>query len=176
LVQIVLGWPPSTFVNMLWLAYTFIVILLWWSTQNCVCWSYPSFKMDNKAYDWLKIGNLWQSFGSEPLDGMKQNHNHLSNQYISPLTLWVWIPLRQGALNTTVSSTNKTDCHDITEILLNILTLTQKQSLGGPLPKLCALITSTFQHDYYIVMHVLSNNLCIDISDEQIQDLQSLFF
>jgi len=58
-------------------------------------------------------------------------YSYLCNQCISPLMLWVWIPIRQGVLDTTlcdkvcqwlvagtlVSSTNKTDCHDITEIL-----------------------------------------------------------
>jgi hypothetical protein len=59
---------------------------------------------------------------------------------LSPLTLWVQIPLRQGVLDTTlcdkvyqwlatglwfspgipVSSTNKTDRHDITGILLKV--------------------------------------------------------
>jgi hypothetical protein len=59
---------------------------------------------------------------------------------LSPLTLWVWIPLGRGLLDTTlcdkvcqwlatgrwfspgtlVPSTNKTDHHDITEILLNV--------------------------------------------------------
>ena len=68
------------------------------------------------------------------------NYMYLCNQYLSPLTWWVWIPLRQGVLHTTlcdkvcqwletvlwfsmgtlVSSTNETDCHDITEILLNV--------------------------------------------------------
>ena len=72
----------------------------------------------------------------------------LCNQCPSPLTLWVRTPLRRGVLDTTlndkvchwlatgrwffpdtpVSSTNKTDRHDITEILLkvalNITTLT----------------------------------------------------
>jgi hypothetical protein len=67
-------------------------------------------------------------------------YNYLSNQYLSPLTLWVRIPLRQGVLDTTlcdkvcqwltagrwlspgtpVSSTNKTDRHDITGILLEV--------------------------------------------------------
>ena len=62
------------------------------------------------------------------------------NQCLSPLTLWVRIPLMLGVHNTTlcdqvcqwlatvccffpytpVSSTNKTDCHDITEILLKV--------------------------------------------------------
>ena len=78
--------------------------------------------------------------------------NYMCNQCLSPLTLWVWISLRRGVLDTTVcdkiwqwlavgrwfspgtgvSSTNKTDRHDITEILLKValnaltLTLTHK--------------------------------------------------
>ena len=67
-------------------------------------------------------------------------YNYLCNQCLSPLTLWVWIPLRQAVLKTTlcdkvcqwlatgwwfslstpVSSSNKTDSHDITEILLKV--------------------------------------------------------
>jgi hypothetical protein len=67
-------------------------------------------------------------------------HNYLCNQCLSPLTLWVRTPLRRGVLDTTlcdkicqwlatgrwfspgtvVSSTNKTDDHDITEILLKV--------------------------------------------------------
>jgi hypothetical protein len=67
-------------------------------------------------------------------------YNYLCNQCLSPQTLWVWILLSRGVLymiNLSVTcsrsvvslvfSTNKTDCHDITEILLkvalNILTL-----------------------------------------------------
>ena len=64
---------------------------------------------------------------------------YLCNQCLSPL-VWIWTPLRRGVLDTTlcdkvcqwfmtgwwfspgtlVSSTNKTDRHDITEILLKI--------------------------------------------------------
>ena len=80
-------------------------------------------------------------------------YNYLCNQCLSPLTLWVWIPLMRGVLDATwcdkvcqwlavgwwfsspstlVSSTNKTDCHDITEILLkvafNTINLTQSYS------------------------------------------------
>jgi hypothetical protein len=63
-------------------------------------------------------------------------YNYLCNQCLSPLMLWVWILLRQDVLNailcdkvcqghaagrwfspgTLDSSTNKTDCHNITEI------------------------------------------------------------
>jgi hypothetical protein len=66
--------------------------------------------------------------------------NYLCNQCLSPLTLWVRILLRRCVLNTTlcdkvcqglstdqwfspgtqVSSTNKTDCQDITEIWLKV--------------------------------------------------------
>jgi hypothetical protein len=71
-------------------------------------------------------------------------HNYLCNQCLSPLMLWVLIPIRRGVLDTTlcdkgcqwlaagqwfspgipISSNNKTDLHDITEILaLNTITL-----------------------------------------------------
>ena len=76
-------------------------------------------------------------------------YNYLCNQCQSPLTLWVRIPLKRGVFDTTcdnvclwlavgrwyspgtsVSSTNKTDHYDITEILLkvtlNTKTLTEK--------------------------------------------------
>jgi hypothetical protein len=66
--------------------------------------------------------------------------NYPCNQCLSPLTLWVWIPSRRGVLETTLcdkvcqglatgrwfsqgtpdSSTNKTDCYDITKILLKV--------------------------------------------------------
>jgi hypothetical protein len=75
-------------------------------------------------------------------------YNYLCNQCLSPLTLWVWIPLRRGVLDTTlcdkvcqclttvwwfspgtpVSSTNKTNCHDITEILLKVALNTINQT------------------------------------------------
>ena len=79
--------------------------------------------------------------------------NYLCNQCLLPLTLWVRILHRQDVLDTTlcdkacqwrapcrclsprtrVSSTNKTDCHDITEILLKVafktITLTLKHTL-----------------------------------------------
>ena len=60
-------------------------------------------------------------------------YNYLCNQCLSPLKLWVWIPLRRGVHHTmlcdslsvtggrsAVFSTNKTDRHDITEILLTV--------------------------------------------------------
>ena len=67
-------------------------------------------------------------------------YNYLCNQCLPPLTLWVQILLRRGVLDTTlgdkvchclatgrcfspgtpVSSTNKTDHHEITDILLKV--------------------------------------------------------
>ena len=67
-------------------------------------------------------------------------YNYLCNRCLSPLKLWVRIPLRRGVCDTTicdkvcqwhaadrwfspgtlVSSTNKNDRHDITEILLKV--------------------------------------------------------
>jgi len=75
---------------------------------------------------------------------------------ILQLTLWVRIPLRQGVLDTTlcdkvcqclatgrwfspgtpVYSTNKTDCHDITEILLKVVLNTITPSRHEILQKL----------------------------------------
>jgi hypothetical protein len=77
-------------------------------------------------------GLLWSwSYGS-------WIYYYLCNQCLSPLTLWVRTPLKRDVLDTTlcdkvcrwlaagrwfspdtpVSSSNKTDCHDITVILL----------------------------------------------------------
>ena len=79
-------------------------------------------------------------------------YNYLCNQCLSPPTLWVRIPLGWGILDTTlcdlvrqwlatgrcfslgnpVSSTNKTDRHNITEILLKVTlnTITIKLTLA----------------------------------------------
>ena len=73
-------------------------------------------------------------------------YNYLCNQCLSPLKLWVRTQLRRGVLDTTlcdkvcqlfatgrwfspgtpVSSTNKTDRHDITEMLLKVALITIK--------------------------------------------------
>ena len=89
---------------------------------------------DTMHYLWC-LGPSWlSSYGS-------WIYSYLWNRCISPQTLWVWIPLRRGVLDTTlcdkvcqwlatgqwfslgapVSSTKKTDCHDIAEILLKVV-------------------------------------------------------
>ena len=73
------------------------------------------------------MGSSW-SYGS-------WIYNYLCNQCLSPLKLWVWMPFSWGVLDTTlcdkvcrvtgqwftpISSTNKTDSHEIIEILLKV--------------------------------------------------------
>ena len=96
-------------------------------------------------------------------------YNYLCNKCLSPLRLQVWIPLRQGVLDATlcdkvcqwlvaglwfslcppVSSTNKTDRHDITEILLKV-------ALNTITPNpytfyLCLLLKARFKnHTFYL--------------------------
>ena len=95
---------------------------------------------------------------------------YLLNQCLSSLTLWDWIPPRRGVLDTTlcgkvcqwlaavlwffpdtpVSSTNKTDCHDITEILLKVASSTIKPNKpsidwASNLDMLCCLLLAGSQ-------------------------------
>jgi hypothetical protein len=104
--------------------------------SSCWCWFVCHHLISNLVW-----GPSWSwSYGNWIL-------NHLCNQFLSPLTLWVRILHRQGVLNTTlcykvcqwlvtgrwfstgtpVSSTNKTDRHDITEILLKVALNSIKQ-------------------------------------------------
>ena len=81
-------------------------------------------------------------------------YNNLCNQYLSPLMLWVRIPLRRGVLNTTlctpVSFDNKTDCHDITGILLKMLLNTIKQTNTNII---CYILDSCLHTE--IIYHIL---------------------
>jgi len=106
------------------------------------------FKYQYKAYSfvhattWLQSKILWtlSNLGCQVSNINTFGYSYLCNQCLSPLTLWVWTPLRQVCQwlatgrwfspSTPVFSTNKTDCHDIAEILLkvalNIKTLNPK--------------------------------------------------
>ena len=113
------------------------------------------------------LGPLWSwSYGS-------WIYNYLCNQCLSPLTLWDRFPPRRGVLNTTLcvkvsqwlatgrwfsqsipaSSTNKTNRHDITEIVLkvalNIITLTKP--VGDGLTTFNK-IPSMFVTDFYLLL------------------------
>ena len=91
---------------------------------------------------WVNLGPSWLwSYGS-------WIYNYICNRCLSPLMLWVRLPLRARCttlcdkvcqrLETCwwfspgppVSSTNKTDCHDITEILLKVALNTIKPNLN----------------------------------------------
>ena len=57
---------------------------------------YLSFIIVSSKTTFLNMGPLWSwSYGS-------WFYNYLCNQCLSPLTLWVWIPLRQGVLYATL--------------------------------------------------------------------------
>ena len=89
-------------------------------------------------YSWEKRSSWQWSYGS-------WIYNYLCNQCLSPLMLWVlilnrarcttcdkvcqWLATSQWFSSyPLVSSTNKTDCHDITEILLKVALNTIKQT------------------------------------------------
>ena len=84
--------------------------------------------------------------GHDPWSYDNWNDNYLCNQCLSPLMLWIRISIRARwttlcdnicqwlatgrwfSPGTPVSSTNKTDCHGITEILLKVAWNTMKQT------------------------------------------------
>ena len=113
-------------------------------------------------------------------------YNYLCNQYLSTLTFWVWITIRQGILDTTlcdklcqwlvegwwfsqgipVSSTNKTDRHDITEIFWKVAfnTITLNHRL-----KYCTWylwIYKTYIHVTHIVLKILNYKQRCDIKSQ----------
>ena len=123
-----------------------------------------SFQCEEASWSW--------SYGS-------RIYNYLCNQCLSPLTLWVQILPRRGVLDTPlydkvcqwlmagqwfspdstpVSSTNKTDRHDIPEILvkveLNVINLTlkivTKQQKGWNFDRGKTLRITTISFNYHI--------------------------
>jgi len=102
-------------------------------------------------------------------------YNCLCNQCLSPLKLWVRIPLRQGVHDTTlcdkvcqwlptarwfspgtpVSSTNKPDCHDITEIWLKVAlnTISQAKAKLNSELKHCQRVIILI---IYYIIHVIN--------------------
>jgi hypothetical protein len=97
------GYRATQLITFQWKCKKFVNILNW----GCNIFSFSYF-VDNFVR--LGLGSPWsRSWGS-------LIYNYLCNWCLSPLKLWVWIPLM--ARYTPVCSTNKTDCHFITEILL----------------------------------------------------------
>ena len=93
-----------------WTYASFILILLSYCNGSTLRWNGPS-------WPW--------SYGS-------WIYNYLCNQCLSPLMLWVRISIRARCTTLCdkypVSSTNKTDRHDVTEILLKVALNTIKQT------------------------------------------------
>ena len=102
--------------------------------EEKIIWLLVKANNHNALYKYMYKGPLWSwSYGS-------WIYKYPCNQCLLPLTLWVQIPLWWGVLDTTlcdkvyqwlaagrwfsletpVSSTNKTDLHNITEILLKV--------------------------------------------------------
>ena len=140
-----------------------------------------SVKISRKGPSWSWLYGSW-------------NYSYRCNQCLSPLTLGVWIPLKRGLLDTTlcdevcqwlatgrwfspgtpVFSTNKTDHHDITEILLKVAlnTITLILSLRSPeaYPRLKVSMVSLLyfsELSFPIISHVISEKLLkVTIKDQ----------
>ena len=94
-----------------------------------VCYFLLSIKIFVYRISKLKGSSWWWSYGS-------WIYNYLYSQFLSLLKLWVRIPLMaRFSPDTPISSTNKTDRHDIAEILLkvalNTITLTLPRNRVG---------------------------------------------
>jgi hypothetical protein len=95
---------------------------------------YFSIKFDEFVFFMFFIKFSWCSILTQglPWSYSEWIYNYLCNQCPSPLTLWVWIPLRRGIQYyvikfvsdlwfSPVYTTNKNDRHDIIEILLKVV-------------------------------------------------------
>jgi hypothetical protein len=114
-----------------WSWYSIYVISIIYTLKG-LSWSWYSIYVISIIYTLKGLSWLW-SYGS-------WIYNYICNQCLSPLTLWVQILFRWSildptlcdkvcqwlvagrwfSLDTLVSSTNKTDCYNITEILLKV--------------------------------------------------------
>ena len=115
-----------------YLFFYYYLIIIWPIVNTCKTSIVNTCIVKLQPNSYNKRGLSWSwSYGSWIC-------NYLCNQCLSPLTLWVWTLLRRGVLDTlcdslsvtcdrsVVSSTNKTDCHDITRILLTVVLNTIK--------------------------------------------------
>jgi hypothetical protein len=143
-------WAQSRPLHMFYMAYHYIMRhIMVCKKKNMVR---KRFKK-NCTMDYMFIlfmrGTSWLwSYGS-------RIYNYLYNKCLSPLKLWVRIPLDTTLYDKVcqslapVSSTNKTDLHDITEILLKVALNTITLALNIIYE---VLVFSTFRHlvvDYW---------------------------
>ena len=127
------------------------------------------------AYSWGRL-----QLASWPWSCGSWIYNYLCNQCLSPLMLWVWISIRakcttlcdkvcqwlakgrwfsQGPL---VSSTNKTDWHYITEILLKMALNTIKQTnIFGCWNFIICVVAKIFLHVTDPSLNIVNNILYI---------------
>ena len=66
----------------------------------------------------IQLNGIFSIFKEGPWSHSSCIYNYLCNQCLSPL-MWVWISIR-ARCTTLCSSINKTDRHDLTEILLKV--------------------------------------------------------
>ena len=127
---------------LLWYLLTFLIYIY----SVLQMFSYTTYR---PVYNASMVGGLSWSWW----DG-SWIYNYVYNRCLSQLTLWVRIPLRRGVLDTvfcdkvcqwlaagqwfspgtSVSSTNKSDPHDITEILLTVVLTTITLTRNEPWP------------------------------------------
>ena len=123
---------------------------MWWSLSVTYCMLYIFFASStNNAELHIKLFKVALSTHN-PKGRRGRDRMDLCNQCISQLMLWIWIPIRGRcttscdkvcqwlstgrwfSLGPPVSSTNKTDRHDITEILLKVASKTNKRNNNLP--------------------------------------------
>jgi len=115
--------------------------------------------------------------------------NYLYSQCLSPLKLWVRTPLRRGVHDTTlcdkvcqllatgrwfssgtpVSSTNKTDRHDITEILLKVALSTIKPNQTNHRSHCWKILLAFSFYLYYVAFIYIQTtilSICLYLSNE----------
>ena len=119
----------------------------------------------------IYVKKFWQQYKITVSKGLSWIYNYLCNQCLSPLKLWVWILLRQFVLDITlcdkvcqwlcpgtpVSSTNKTDHHDIAEISFKVVLNTKNQPtdikiLNNPMFNPTVLYNNTEVLILYVVL------------------------
>ena len=157
-----------------------IMSLFLWHCVNYVIISVTLCELCHHFYDivWIMSYFLWHSASyviismvlCEMCHFCDIVYNYLCNQCLSPLTMWVQTPLRRGVLDTALcdkvcqwlvegrwfsllSSTSKTDCHDISEILIKVVLNTINKTYYGESFMLSFLLNINFNVVYlYCIM------------------------
>jgi len=120
--------------------------------------------------DWSSTANVCFEGPSWPWSYGSWINNYICNQCLSPLMLWVRIPIRArctklcdkvcqwlatGRWFPPISSTNKIDLHDITAILLKVALNTIKQTNIMYVLKINKICKEQFLLEFYMYVHCL---------------------